>query len=402
MVSKKKLYRNIIIVLMVALLYFSTTSFLPFSLGNNTVNLTDEEYEVFLKFKELYEVNELVQELYYKPIDEEKLLDGVLSGLLFGLDDPYSYYYTPEEFKKMEEDDKGEYAGVGLQIMSDYKTGLCTVSRVFLDSPSFDVGIKKGDILIKVEDLDVDVYTLQEAVNIMRGHVGEPVNITMLRNNEEVDFVVTREIVQVNRVNSMMLPQDVGYIALYDFTGDTTAKDFETHMDKLMENNPKSLILDLRDNSGGWVNNATDIADMFIDKGIITYLEYNDGSKEEYSAKKGVKYNIPMVILINEYSASATELLSIALKEYGLATLMGKQSYGKGVAQIVLPVGKRGGGMQMTVAEYFSPLGTQVHEIGVPVDIEVSLKEGDNTMYQLGDLDDIQLKHAFDYALTIQ
>ena len=365
----------------------------------DTVTISREEYERLKSYAELEEIRQIVDMHYYQEPDEQAMLDGAAMGLLYGLEDPYTFYYTPEDFAAMWEEDEGEYAGVGIQIMADYTTGLCTVSRVFLDSPALEVGMRKGDILTRVEELDVVATNLQEAVDIMRGEVGKPVNVSVLRGDQMLDFVITRAVVHVNWVNSCMLDENVGYISLYEFSGDC-APTFAIHLDNLMAQGAKSLIIDLRDNPGGWVDDAQKLADLFLPEGTLTSLVYRDGTTEYYSSTTdGKENNIPLTVLINEFSASASEILSGALQDYGRATIVGTQSYGKGVVQYVLPVGSRGAGMQLTVAQYFTPNGNEVHKVGITPDIIAEMPEGDTTMYDLGDLSDAQLKKAYEVAL---
>lgn len=369
--------------------------------NGSTVTISTEEYERLLKYAELEEMRQIVSDYYYQEPDEQAMLDGAAMGLLYGLDDPYTFYYDVEAFTKMWEEDEGEYAGIGIQIMADYATGLCTITRVFLDSPAMDVGIRRGDVLIHVEDLDVTAVNLQDAVDIMRGEVGKPVKVQMLRDGEVLDFEVTRAVVHTNWVNSCMLDEEIGYISLYEFSGDC-APTFSIQMENLIEQGAKALVIDLRDNPGGWVDDAQKIADFFLPEGTLATLEYRDGTTEYYNlTTDGKEINIPLVVLINEFSASASEILSGALQDYDRATIVGVQSYGKGVVQYVLPVGSRGAGMQLTVAQYFTAKGNEVHKVGITPDVTAEWPEGDQTMYQLGDLNDAQLKVAYEEALKL-
>ncbi len=366
--------------------------------SGETVTISREEYERLLAYEELEEMRQIVDMYYYQEPDHEAMMDGAAMGMLYGLDDPYTFYYTPESFAAMWEDDEGEYAGIGIQIMADYTTGLCTISRVFLDSPALEVGMRKGDILVRVEDIDVTATNLQEAVDIMRGEVGKPVNVQVLRGEETLDFVVNRAVVHVNWVNSCMLDENVGYISLYEFSGDC-APTFEKQLNGLLEQGAKVLIIDLRDNPGGWVDDAQKIADLFLPEGTIASLKYRDGTTEfTTTTTDGKEIDIPIVVLVNEFSASASEILSGALQDYGRATIVGTQTYGKGVVQYVLPIGKRGAGMQITAAQYYTPNGHEVHKVGITPDVIAEMPEGDTNMYDLGDLNDAQLKKAFEVA----
>lgn len=369
--------------------------------ADDTVTITRAEYERLQRYAELDEIWQIVEQYYYQEPDTEAMLDGAEMGLLYGLGDPYTYYYTPDQYAQLWADDEGEYAGIGIQIMGDYTTGLCTISRVFLDSPALDAGLRKGDVLTRVEDIDVVTTTLQDAVNIMRGEPGTPVNVQVQRGDQLLDFVVQRAVVHVNWVNSCMLDGDVGYISLYEFSGDCSPS-FAVHLDNLMNQGAKALVIDLRDNPGGWVDDAQKVADMFLEEGNVASLVYRDGTMELYTTTTDGKENpIPLVVLVNEYSASASEILAGALQDRGRATIVGTQTFGKGVVQYVLPVGTRGAGMQLTVAQYYTPNGNEVHKVGITPDIEATLPEGDTTMYDIGDLDDAQLKAAYEVALGL-
>ena len=369
--------------------------------SGETVTISIEEYQQLLKYAELEEMRQVVNEYYYQEPDEQAMLDGAAMGMLYGLEDPYTFYYDVESFATLWEEDEGEYAGIGIQIMADYSTGLCTVTRVFSDSPALEVGMLRGDILTRVEELDVTAANLQDAVDIMRGEVGKPVNVQVMRGSELLDFVITRAVVHTDWVNSCMLDDRIGYISLYEFSGDCSPK-FAIQLDNLIAQGAEALVIDLRDNPGGWVDDAQRIADFFLPEGTLATLEYRDGTKEYYSlTTDGKEIGIPIVVLINEFSASASEILSGALQDYDRATIVGTQSYGKGVVQYVLPIGSRGAGMQLTVAQYFTAKGNEVHKVGITPDVIAEWPEDDQTMYQLGDLNDAQLKVAYDEAVKL-
>ncbi len=358
-----------------------------------TVTISKEQYEKYKQFDTLIELMELVDYGYFEEYEVQDMLDGAANGLLLGLGDPYTFYYTPEEYAELWEEDEGEYAGVGIQISTSYLTNLCTISRVFDNGPAREAGVQKGDILYKVEDLYVNSATINDAVNIMRGTPGTPVHVVFLRGTQEIEYDLIRANITVNRIESGMLTEDIGYIYLYEFAGDCAAA-FEASVKTLQQKGAKGLIIDLRDNPGGWVDDAEKIGDIFLDKGTLCYLQYNDGSREYYYTKAG-KTEMDLVILMNEYSASSSEILAGALKDRAGATIVGVQSYGKGIVQTV--VGLDGGaGMQMTIAQYYTPNGNAVHKVGITPDVEVHLPDGDNGMYEFGDLSDPQLAKALE------
>ena len=332
---------------------------------SDTVTISREEYEQYQQFNELIDLIDFAENAFYKDTDREKMLQYAAKGLMAGLDDPYSFYYTPDEWSTMWEDDEGEYEGIGVLINANYKTGICTIIRVFKGSPA------------------------EEA--------GSSVDVTFIRNEEEITYNIMRRKVNVNQVESTMLDKDIGYIALYQFAGNAE-KEFETAMRKLITGGAKGLIIDLRDNPGGWVEQARYIADLFMDKGELCYLVYKDGYEDhtEYLTRDG-KVNVKLVVLMNENSASSSEILAGALRDCADATLVGTVSFGKGIVQAVTEVGKKGAGFQMTVASYRTPKGTEVHEVGIIPDVEVKLPEGDNGMYDFADLEhDVQLQEALE------
>ena len=362
----------------------------------DTVTLSRDEYNRLERYQSLDEIAQIVEQYYYVQPDEDAMLDGAKRGLLAGLGDPYTFYYSPEEYAEMWADDEGEYAGIGIQISVSYETLACTISRIFSDSPAAKAGLLKGDILSKVDDLDVDATTLNSAVAIMRGEVGTTVHVQVIRNGATLDFDVERAVVHVDWVNSCMLDNHVGYILLYEFAGDC-AESFQTQLNALVSQGAKSLIVDLRDNPGGWMESAVKLADIFLPKETVTYLEYRNGEREYYDATEGA-VDIPLVLMLNENSASSSEILAGALQDYGVATIVGTQSYGKGIVQYVLPLGNSGAGMQLTTALYYTPNGRSIHKVGITPDVQVSMPDGDTTMYEVGDLKDEQLHKAWEVA----
>ena len=361
--------------------------------SGDTVTISREEYERYRQFDTLLELMDLVEYAYFEEYDVQDMLDGAANGLLLGLGDPYTFYYTPEEYAELWEEDEGEYAGVGIQISTSYLTGLCTISRVFDNGPAREAGVLKGDILYKVEDLYVNSATINDAVDIMRGTPGTTVHVVFLRGTEEIEYDLVRATINVNRIESGMLTEEIGYIYLYEFAGDCSAE-FKASVKELQSRGAKGLIIDLRDNPGGWVDDAEAIADIFLDKGTLCYLQYNDGSREYYRTTDG-KTEMELVILMNENSASSSEILAGALKDRADATIVGVQSYGKGIVQTVVEL-DGGAGMQMTIAQYYTPNGNAVHKVGITPDVEIHLPDGDVGMYEFGDLADVQLAKALE------
>ena len=362
----------------------------------DTVTISREEYEKYQKFSEVYDLFDAANLAFYVDTDPDRLIEYAARGVLAGLDDPYSFYYNPKEFEEMWKEDEGNYVGIGVLISSNMSTQICTISRVFEGSPAQEAGVQRGDILYKVgEDLFVTASNLQEAVDIMRGVPGTDVDVTFLRGGEEITFTITRKEISVNQIESKMLDSDIGYIALYEFAGNCD-KEFETALNHLVSKGAKAVIIDLRDNPGGWVDQAQHIADLFMDEGELCYLVYRDGQEhhEDYPTKDG-KVDVKITVLINENSASSSEILTGALRDCADASIVGVKSFGKGIIQGVYPIGDKGAGYQMTIAQYFTPKGQAVHKEGITPEYIVELPEGDNGMYDFADTEkDVQLKKA--------
>ena len=367
--------------------------------GNgDTVTISRADYEKYQKFADMFSLMDAAGEMFYQDYDEDKMVEYATRGLMAGLDDPYSFYYNPEEYKQLWEDDEGNYVGIGVMIQSNMETHICTIIRVFSGGPAEKAGVQRGDILYRVgEDLYVNSSNLEEAVSIMRGEPGTDVDVTFIRDGEEITYTITRQQVNVNQVESRMIDENIGYIALYEFAGQCD-KEFEAGLDRLIAQGAKGIIIDLRDNQGGWVEQARYIADLFMDQGELCYLKYRQGEVhgDEYKTFNG-KVDTKLVILINENSASSSEILTGALRDCANAVTVGVKSFGKGIIQAVTEVGNKGAGFQMTVAQYFTPNGSAVHKIGITPDYEVPLPEGDNGMYGFADTEhDIQLIKAIE------
>ncbi len=369
-------------------------------LNRDTVTITRQEYERLKQYEILNEVRSYIDQYYLHEPDEQAMIDGAVNGLLSGLGDPYTFYYPQDAWKKLWEEDEGKYAGIGVQMLGDYRDSSVTVTRVFKNTPAEEAGILKGDIFYMVEDLAVSTQTMSEAVDMMRGVPGEKVHVELLRNGEVVKFDLIKAEIIVNRVESKMLEGNVGLITLYDFAGNVSPA-FAEAMNTLINEGAKSLLIDLRDNPGGWVDDGVAIADLFLDREVLYYTEKRGGARNYAYTTEG-KSDIPLVVLINEHSASTSEIFTAAMKDYKRAVLVGTKTFGKGITQQVVGLSDGVSGFQFTNAQYFSPNGNQVHEVGVTPDVEVAMPEDlVNTFFAFGDLNDPQLKAAYEEALKL-
>ena len=367
------------------------------SKSQKTVTIPQEEYERLSRYKKMDDIMRYIETWYIEEPDTDKMIENATRGLLYALEDPYTFYYNSNEWNQMKEDDVGEYGGIGIQMLGNREDYSVTITRVFKDTPAERAGVLKGDLLVRVEDLEVNFYSMQNAVNIMRGTVDELVEIEVKRGEEYLTFNIPRATIHVNRVESTMLDDQVGLIVLYEFAGESE-KEFMAALDALENQGAKALIVDLRDNGGGWVESARQIADLFLDDGILFYTQDRSGYQEKTDMKPG-KDDIPLVFLINENSASSSEILSGGLHDRGRCTLVGVQSYGKGIVQAVVSLDDDTDGFQMTVEEYFLPSGEKVHKVGLTPDILSEMPEELKSAYfALGDLADPQLKDAWNTA----
>lgn len=367
-----------------------------------TVTIGKEEYDRLKKFEKLSEVMQYIEAYYYQEPDTDAMVDYAVQGMLAALDDPYTFYYDAESWQKMWEDEEGEYTGIGIQLLGSYSDQSVKITRVFRDTPAQEVGLRKNDILVRVEDIEVTVETMSDAVKTMRGEVGGTVQVEVLRGNEYLTFDITRASIHMNNVDYTMLDNNVGYLALYQFGTDSLLTDFANAMDALEEQGATSLILDLRDNPGGWVEAAVNVADRFLDNKLVVYSKSRFTTDTNPQYTRGGADTIPLVVLVNENSASSSEILTGALKDYERATVVGTQTYGKGIMQYVLGLEDRVTGIQLTYCEYFTPNGNTVHKVGIAPDIVVEMpEEMEYADLELGDMNDPQLKAAWDEAVRL-
>lgn len=399
---KKRLFICLLILTLLTGIAFAFSASGESLRRRSTVTIDKTEYDRLKQYEKLDEVLQYIQAYYYKDPDVDAMLDTAIQGLLAGLEDPYTFYYDEENWKSMWEDEEGEYTGIGIQLLGNYADQTVKITRVFRDTPAQAVGMRKNDVLVRVEDIEVTTETMQAAVNTMRGEVGGTVQVEVLRGEEYITFDITRAAIHTNNVDYMMLENNVGYVVLYQFATDALINDFTKAMDALEAEGAKSIILDLRDNPGGWVDDAVNVADRFLDRKLVVYTNtrYEKHVDERYT-KNGAD-EIPLVVLVNGNSASSSEILSGALKDYGRATIVGTQTFGKGIMQYVLGLSDNVTGMQLTYCEYFTPKGNSVHGIGITPDIIVEMpEEMTYADLDLGDMNDPQLAAAWDEAVRL-
>ena len=364
--------------IILALILAVGLSFAGFVVGLNQklqVNNTSDQAEGHLQEMEM--LKGLIDENFLFDYEEKDLYDGSLKGMFANLGDPYTQYYTKEEFSKLMESIDGRYKGIGVLVQAS-KEGLIKVVQVFDDSPAKEAGMKAGDYITKVEGKEFTADQMEEAVALMKGDEDTTVNITIKRisddkpEGDDIDLKVDRRDVRVDTVDESIKEVDgkkIGYIHIKSFD-DVTKEDFEKSYKKLKDGGIEGLVLDLRNNPGGSLDVCLDIADKFLDQGTIVTTKDKKGNvvTEESDAEMD---DIPMTVLVNENSASASEILSGALKDRKRAKVIGQKTFGKGIVQKLFPLND-GSGAKITISEYHTPSGAKINKVGVSPDIEAT------------------------------
>lgn len=342
-------------------------------LGEKHSDKLNDEYVL----ERINEVKKMIDKNYYKNADDYDVLIGMLKGAVSSLNDPYSYYMTEEEYKKFNEETDGEFAGLGIYVSGSIDDNLITVVAPMKGTPADRAGLKTDDKIIKINGKDFTADKMDDAVSIMRGKPGEKVKITILRRDENgkakfIDFEIVREIIKVQTVSSKLLKNNIGYIHITGF--DTpTYNDFNKQYKELKKQGMSKLILDLRNNPGGLLSTSTEVVNTFLDGGLIMYTLDKQNNKQTINATKGAD-DVKIAVLVNKGSASASEIVAGALKDRKRATIIGTQTFGKGIVQTVynMPDGE---GLKLTTSAYYTPSGVNIHGKGIAPDINIELNK---------------------------
>jgi carboxyl-terminal processing protease len=335
-----------------------------------------------------------MKKYYVEPLDDKLLLEGAARGIVASVEDPYSHYMDKEEYSEMMEETSSKYAGIGIVVSVDPKDNLITVVSPFEDSPGEKAGVLPGDKIVKVDNKEVWGDKLNDAVKMMKGTPGTEVTISIVRDKSAtpIDITVKRDIIKLETVKHKMLNDNIGYIRITGFYQDT-ASDFNKALDDLYNKKMSGLVIDLRNNPGGLLDQVVDIADRLVPKGLVVYTEDREKRRNEYTSDTD-EIKIPLAILINEGSASASEILSGAVKDHEKGVLVGTKTFGKGVVQTVIPLFD-GSGISVTTSKYYTPDGISIHGIGIKPDVEIDLPpELKRSVSQISEEDDVQLKKA--------
>ncbi|MBQ2042194.1 MAG: S41 family peptidase [Firmicutes bacterium] len=382
-----------IVFLVVALILGGVGVLFAQKLGiSNSSLLTNDEYEEYQYLVKTYgkleDIKNFVDDYYYVDVDADDLVEGAYYGLVDALNDPYSEYVSAEEYEDYIGSMLGEYSGVGMSFYGN-EDDVLEVVQVYRNSPAKEAGMQPGDIILKVDGVAYSGSQSSEAASNIRGKEGTSVEITYRRDGVENTVTMVRASIQVETIAYEMLDDKIGYIQIDSFES-ATANDFKAALDDLTAQGAKGLVIDLRNNGGGLVDVSVKIADMLMDQGTVVYTEDQYKKKDYYTTKAG-RTELPYVVLVNEYTASASEILSAGIQDNNEGVIVGTKTYGKGIIQSLYPSSMiqdryswdDGSAVKITIMQYFSPSGKTIHKVGITPDYIVELVEGDETDYQL-------------------
>lgn len=335
-----------------------------------------------------------IDKYYLDQVTEQDVEDGIFKGLVESLDDPYSKYYTADEYESLQESSSGNYCGIGAVVSQNKQTGIITILNAYENGPAGKAGLKEGDILYAVDGKAVEDRELTDIVSDMKGEEGTTVTISILRGEEDKprDFTITRGNVEVPTVAYDLLDDKIGYIVVSEFD-EVTKEQFRNAIDDLLDQGMNGLVIDLRDNPGGLLDTVVDMLDRLIDKGMLVYTKDKNGDGNEYKADDQDSLDLPLSVLINGNSASASEVFAGAVQDYGIGTLVGTTSFGKGIVQSIVPFSD-GTAVKLTISKYYTPNGRNIHGTGIDPDVEVELDEEALSQSESDSSKDIQLQKA--------
>ncbi len=360
MISKKRAVAyGVVLVIGTAIL----TSTLQIALGNKVV-ISKDTYEIYKKYNKMLGLEQLVKEDFYKDVSDESLVDGAIKGMFYGLDDPYSQYYTKEEFTKIKEQTTGAFVGIGVYLSPNENDEITVISPIE-ESPAQKAGILAGDKILKVNGTVVSAKDVDKAISMIKGKEGTKVELTIKRGEEIIDVKVSREEIVTHTVSHEKLEDNIGYIKITSFN-ENTYDDFKIALNDL--SNISGLIIDVRDNPGGLLDVCKNIVDTLIGEGTIVYTKDNKGNTEYLKSDKN-KINVPIAVLTNESSASASEILTGAIVDNKAGISVGTTTFGKGLVQSLREL-KDGTGYKLTTSQYYTPSGNYINEKGIKPTIE--------------------------------
>lgn len=400
--KKQRIYKTIMLVVLTSFITFLITSLVMYSKlsANQGVQIVTEgsssgTYSSLNKY--LSNVKSILEKYYLwaDQIDEDKLQEGAVKGYVDALGDKYTEYIPADEMKEYTEDIKGNFEGIGIYMIADDESNKVLIYYPIPDSPAEKAGIKAGDKIVSINGVEYTAKDLSEISEKIKGQSGTKVTLVVDRNGENLTFTVTREKIETNPITSKIIENDIGYVKIPSFDEDT-ATEFKQKVEDLKTKGAKSLIIDLRNNGGGMVDVATEMADFMLDKDKIILKTVDNKENEEITkSQKDAIIDMHIVVLVNSNTASSAEILTAALKDNGRAKVVGTKTYGKGIIQSVLSL-RDGSGIKITTASYYTPNGDKIHEVGITPDEVVELPDDVENSYAVTDEQDTQLKKAID------
>lgn len=355
----------------------------------------DDEYKEKI-LQKVKKIEALINHYYLEEVNEEALADGIYKGILQSLGDPYSTYYTKDEYKALMESSSGVYCGIGATVTQDVTTGIISIVTPFVTGPAYEAGLLPGDIIYKVAGKEVTGLDLTEVVSRIKGEEGTNAEITIIREGESepLDFSIPRRVVEVPTITYEMLDGKIGYIAISEFD-EVTAQQFKDALNQLDKQGQKGLIIDIRNNPGGLLDTVVDMLNRMLPKGLIVYTEDKYGNREEKKSDAKEEFNKPLAVLINGNSASASEIFAGAIQDYDKGTIIGTTSFGKGIVQSIIPL-QDGTAIKVTVSKYFTPKGQDIHGVGIKPDVTVELNDKLKKKVVIKKEEDNQLQKAIE------
>ena len=390
----QKIYRIVMIIVITALLSSLITLIVVnerFASTLNIGNIASGDGTTGIE-SALASIRSILEERYIGELDDEQMLEMAIKGYVAGVGDEYTVYYTPEEMEEEYSEAMGNYVGIGIYMVVNYEEGTITVVEPMEGSPAEEAGMQAGDIITKVNGQEITVENVSEMSNAIKGEEGTTVKLEIQRENETKEVEVERRKIEVSHINSEMLENNIAYIQIADFDGGT-AEEFRENYETLKAQGATSLIIDIRNNGGGVVDEAIDILEMICEKDSTLLIETDKVGNETITiAEKNPIIDVPIVVLVNGNSASASEILAGALKDNNKATIIGTTTYGKGVIQSLMRL-TDGSGLKVTTEEYCTPNRNKINEIGIEPDIIVELPED---ITELTKENDTQLQRAIE------
>ena len=344
--------------------------------------------------KKTGEIEELINAYYLDEIDGQKVEDTMYTGMVAGLEDPYSVYYSKEELESMEESISGAYSGIGATLTQDPDTGELSVVSCFDGTPAQEAGLQPGDVITGWNGKSVEGIELSELVSKIKTDPEEQLTLEIERDGETLEVELTRREVQIPTVEYEMLDNQIGYIRLVEFD-EVTADQFKEALEDLENQNMEKLIIDVRNNPGGVLQVVCDMLDQLLPEGMIVYTEDKNGNRKEYTSDEEHQFTKPLAVLANENSASASEIFAGAIQDYGIGTIVGTTTFGKGIVQRTFYLSD-GTGVKLTVAKYYTPKGHDIHKKGITPDVEIELDEELKNQSSISHEEDNQLQKAIE------